>query len=172
MGSETFTSQKQLLPQTLTKPHEEDSEPRENSSNIESDGRLSEGEILVPMKRYRERAKEGIAIEELGDVETGMMSEKNTSHHVSPKEEETPDFMENKKGKKWQKKDAVCMKWRRGKCTRGKRCRFLHEFKKPIKEGKSKRQEGEIIEDKPKSLHAAVPTPKLCANWYSCCKVR
>ena len=120
------------------------------------DGGLSEGEVFVPKKIPKKRRKRGGKSEA---DESGVILHDGVTR-VSPEEPAPPKISDGNR-KEPREKKGLCREWLRGKCSRGKKCRYNHKRKEKVKPTK------EPLDIKPRSFYAAVcPSTILLTSSY------
>ena len=123
---------------------EGETKEKEEIGEEESEGGLSEGEVFVPQRIPKKRRKRAGKSE---INEGGVIS--NDRSATESLERTAPSKVNDEKHKDAKKK-GLCRNWLRGKCSRGKKCRYKHKVKE-----KSEPVE-KSLEVKPKSFYAAV----------------
>lgn len=124
------------------------------SQNGGEDEELSEGEVQEPKKRIKDSQ--------------------------DPKNETFLPQQQPKKQTPGQAKgDRICILWRKGKCSRGKKCHYLHSKRKPTASKEVSQATKSLTstdipkgEEKPKSLYAAVSSKRRTWLIGSCCRAK
>ena len=139
----------------------DDSESQDDKVISEgSEGRLSEGEVFVPKKIPKKRRKRGGK----SKADDGGVILNDGAPTISL-EEAVPPKVSDGKSKEPEKKKGLCRMWLRGKCSRGKKCRYNHKIKEKIKPAE------EPLKVKPRSFYAAVCSSMILLT-FSCFKVK